>query len=208
MGFVLGLRHALDADHVVAVSTMVSETQNLGNAARIGGVWGLGHTLSLGVVGVLVLFSRAVIPPYLEQRAEQLVGLMLVVLGITTLWRLYRRGVGPQPGGASVSSRSHHHGRRLGLRPLLVGMVHGLAGSAALMLVILSTMPSPVVGLLYIALFGLGSVVGMVLVSLTIGFPLVVAARLLERVYHAVVVVVGLSSLSLGTWLLVGTGLP
>src|SRR6266849_1044177 len=180
LGFVLGLKHALDADHLAAVSTMATERRSLFGASLVGALWGLGHTISLIVAGVLVILFHFEISARISKSLEFGVGLMLIVLGLNTLRKLIH--------GAQIHMHAHehdgywhvhphihhkenedgphmHHGLKPGLRPLLVGMIHGMAGSAALTLLVLATIPSPLFGFIYIAIFGIGSIVGMVIMS-------------------------------------------
>jgi hypothetical protein len=159
LGLVLGLKHALDADHLAAVSTMATERRSLFASSLIGALWGLGHTLSLMVGGVLVLVFHLQIGEPVGKALELCVGFMLIALGVNSLRKLARGG------------ESHMHAPRLGARPLLVGMVHGLAGSAALTLLVFAAIPSPGLGLLYIAIFGLGSIGGMVIMSTLFSLP-------------------------------------
>ncbi|MFQ5855022.1 MAG: urease accessory protein UreH [Anaerolineae bacterium] len=218
LGFLLGLRHALDADHVVAVSTIVAQTRNLTKAALIGIFWGAGHTATLGLVGLVVLFGKFSIPESLAQAGELLVGIVLVLLGATTLWRLRRRRLHLHPhrhgalehvhfhSHARDLQHDHEHPQRFGWKPLLVGMTHGLAGSAALMLLVLSTVRSIMGGLLYITVFGVGSIGGMLLVSLVLGLPIVWAARssspVLKRAHQVITCSAGLASLAFGLGLI------
>lgn len=218
LGFLLGLRHALDADHVVAVSTIVAQTRNLAKAAVVGIFWGLGHTLTLGLVGLIVLFGGLSLPEPFEKGAEFLVGVVLVLLGASTLYGLRRGRLHLHPhrhdleehvhfhSHAHESSHEHEHPKRLGLRPLLVGMVHGLAGSAALLLLVLAEMTSPILGVFYILLFGAGSIVGMLLVSLAIGLPVAWTARSLQGGYRAIAALAGIASLAFGAWLIFEIG--
>jgi hypothetical protein len=159
LGVVLGLKHALDADHLAAVSTMATERRGLVASSLIGALWGLGHTLSLVVAGVLVIVFHFDIGEHIGKALELCVGFMLIALGVNSLRKLAHAG------------KSHMHARRLGARPLLVGMVHGLAGSAALTLLVLAAIPSPTFGLLYIAIFGIGSTGGMVIMSTLLSLP-------------------------------------
>src|SRR5258706_15687525 len=159
LGVVLALNHALDADHLEAVSTMATERRGLLASSLIGALWGLGHTLSLVVVGVLVIVFHFEISEHVGKVLELCVGLMLIALGVNSLRKLSRGG------------KSHMHAPRLGARPLLVGMVHGLAGSAALTLLVFAAIPSPALGLLYIAIFGIGSIGGMVIMSTLFSLP-------------------------------------
>jgi hypothetical protein len=159
LGLVLGFKHALDADHLAAVSTMATERRGLFASSLIGALWGLGHTISLVVAGVLVIVFHFEIGEHVGKALELCVGFMLIALGVNSLRNLARGG------------RSHMHAPRLGARPLLVGMVHGLAGSAALTLLVFAAIPSPALGLLYIAIFGIGSIGGMVIMSTLFSLP-------------------------------------
>ncbi|HEY0100693.1 MAG TPA: hypothetical protein VGB76_17235, partial [Pyrinomonadaceae bacterium] len=185
-GFVLGLKHAVEADHLAAVSTIVSERKSLLSSSLVGGLWGVGHTISLLVVGLAVILFQFEISARTAQALEFCVGLMLVALGANALRKLKRGGhlhlhmhqhgtrqhVHPHIHDGAPEADSHtHHGLRLSARPLLVGMVHGLAGSASLMLLVLSTISSPPVELLFILIFGVGSIGGMMLMSALVGLP-------------------------------------
>src|SRR5258705_5309923 len=194
LGLILGIKHALDADHLIAVSTIVSEHQSLKWASLIGAFWGLGHTATLFVVGLLVIVLRLTIPPRLALGLEFLVAVMLVVLGVRILWRSFRAEkihlhphnhsperhahfhVHGEP-GEREEVHSHPHPFKAMRKPFFVGMVHGLAGSAALMLLVLTTIPSPLAGLLYIVIFGFGSVGGMLILSSLIGLPFILTAQ-------------------------------
>lgn len=211
LGFLLGLKHALDADHVVAVSTIVSRHRKLSKASLVGALWGLGHTTTLLVVGVAVLVFKLTIPERVAAGFELLVGIVLVALGLSVLWDLRRRRMHAHVhrhgehehwhlhSHENSESHEHSHEGRLGLRPLLVGMVHGLAGSAALMLLVLSTVDSVWLGVLYILIFGIGSIAGMLVVSTVISLPVVVLARWQQGIS----LIAGLTSIVLGTALLV-----
>jgi hypothetical protein len=159
LGVALGLKHAMDADHLAAVSTMATEPRGLFATSLIGVLWGLGHTLSLLVAGVLVLMFHFQIGDHFAKTLELCVGFMLIALGVDSLRKLARSGHG------------HVHAPKPTARPLLVGMVHGLAGSAALTLLVFGAMPSPALGLLYIATFGIGSIGGMVIMSTLFSLP-------------------------------------
>lgn len=181
IGFVLGLQHAVEADHLAAVSTIVSEKKSLLSASIVGGLWGLGHTISLFVVGILVIFLKLQISETAEARLEALVGAMLIVLGINALRKLFS--------SETVHVHRHEHGERehvhihthnkgkaeshhrFSIRSVLIGMVHGLAGSAALMLLVVPTISSPTAALAYILIFGIGSIGGMIAMSFLIGLP-------------------------------------
>src|SRR3990172_2658161 len=201
LGLILGIKHALDADHVIAVSTIVSEHHSLKWASLIGAFWGLGHTTTLFVVGLFVIGLRLTIPPRLALGLEFLVAVMLVILGGSILWRSFRveklhlhaHAHNPQP---FTSMR----------KPFLVGMVHGLAGSAALMLLVLTTIPSVLAGLAYILIFGFGSVGGMLLLSSMIGLPFVLTAQRFSLANGWIRLLAGAASVVFGLFLGWGVG--
>jgi cytochrome c biogenesis protein CcdA len=214
----LGLKHAFDSDHLVAVSTIVARERSAWRSLWIGLFWGLGHTLTLLVVGLLVLGLKKQIPPPVGLSLECLVGVVLICLGLATLYDCWRKRVHAHRhvhGGAfhthfhmhaDSPAHQHSHPVRLGLKPLLIGIVHGLAGSAALMLLILAAIPSPALGLLYIVIFGCGSIVGMGLVSLLMGLFFSLATDRLSDLNQGVRVAVGALSTTLGVWMVVEIG--
>jgi len=195
LGFFLGLKHAADADHVVAVTTFVSNQRSVFRSCWIGVFWGLGHTLSLAAAGILVIGLKINISQAWESRLEFLVALMLVVLGARVL---LNPGAPPHSHGGSVKPHSHFGWTRFGIRPFIVGIVHGAAGSAALMLLVLSTIRQPLDALAYVAVFGLGSVLGMLLVSLLLSLPVHWANERLAAGYRQVQLAAGLFSCAFG----------
>jgi ABC-type nickel/cobalt efflux system permease component RcnA len=220
-GFVLGLKHAVEADHLAAVSTIVSERKSLLSSSLVGGLWGIGHTISLVIAGVLVILFRFEISERTEQALELCVGLMLIALGANALRKLARGAylhlhvhqhggrlhVHPHMHDGSPEQAAHtHHGLKLGARPLVVGMIHGLAGSAALMLLVLSTISSPLIGLAYIVVFGVGSIGGMMLMSALVGLPVYLTAARFNRANLAVRGMAGLFSLSFGLFMVYEIG--
>ena len=217
-GFVLGLRHALDPDHLVAVSTMVSEHNSVVRSSLVGTLWGLGHTVSLLVVGVVIMLLRASISEHVALWMEIPVAIMLVVLGVTTTLRVKREG------GLRIHSHTHVHEAtesphthvhvhtqdghlhehrlfRIGRRPFVVGMVHGVAGSAALTFAVLTTIPSIALGMVYIALFGIGSIGGMLLMSALIGLPFAMTGRRFSIINGRIRFFAGLFSIFFGLML-------
>jgi ABC-type nickel/cobalt efflux system permease component RcnA len=195
-GFIWGLHHALDPDHLVAVSTIVSEHKSVSRSSLVGTFWGIGHTSSLLIISLIVLLLRASIPNNIARWMEAPVAIMLVVLGITTIIKAIRER------GLRIHSHTHSHDEssphthlhihlekehvhrhrlfKVGKRPFMVGMVHGVAGSAALTLLVLSTIPSVALGLIYIGVFGVGSIGGMLLMSALIGVPFALTSRRYE----------------------------
>jgi len=188
-GFLLGVRHALDVDHLAAVSTIVSERRSLWSSSLVGALWGLGHTAALLAASVAVIALHTEIPPRLAHGLELCVALMLVGLGLNLLRTLWAGGTlhhhvhvhggrphrHPHLHAPGQMAGEGHHPRRGSRRPFVVGLVHGLAGSGALMLAVLATIPSPALALAYVGIFGAGSIGGMVGMSTLFGVPLALA---------------------------------
>ena len=218
VGFLLGMLHATDADHVIAIGTIVSRQGSVRSAATVGILWGLGHTLTVFLVGGAIILFSLVIPPRLGLAMEFTVALMLILLGVVTLrgvslW--VRQNLFPAPDGSfpghshaatpSAHLHTHAHGdyvhlhvhghaaedhghgtstpqawldRKLSglsayqrMRPLVIGVVHGMAGSAAVALLILAQIRDPLRGVLYLLLFGVGTIAGMMLITSVIALP-------------------------------------
>jgi sulfite exporter TauE/SafE len=220
-GFVLGLKHAVEADHLAAVSTIVSERKSLFSSMLVGGLWGVGHTISLLIAGMLVIVLHIEISERVALSLEFCVGLMLIALGVNALRKLARGGhlhLHVHQHGGRVHAHPHihdgapetdphtHHGYQSGMRPLLVGMVHGLAGSAALMLLVLSTISSPFVGIVYIIVFGVGSIGGMMIMSVLVSLPLYLTATRFSRANLMMRGLAGLFSLSFGLFMIYQIG--
>jgi len=174
VGLLLGMKHATEADHLAAVATLATRQGSLPQALRQGVAWGVGHTVVLLAVGAIVIMLGSTVPPRLGQALEFCVGIMLVALGSDVLRRLPRT---PE----HFSASSGPGASRLPLRAFFVGMVHGMAGSAALVILSLATAPSIGSGLLYICVFGVGSIAGMAVLSTAIAVPLRLSARSLSR---------------------------
>lgn len=256
LGLLFGFKHATEVDHVVAVSTIVSEQRDLWRSALVGGLWGAGHTAALMIAGVGVLVFRIAIPPSVARWLEFGVALMIIGLGLVALGRVLRRradlhlhrhshdgeshvhihfhergtehvaepGREPegerevepcvehstQPAGlapslsrvASEGSKgSHSHTiSHLGFKPVLIGAMHGLAGSAALTLLVLTQIQSVSLGLLYLGVFGAGSTLGMLLMSGLIGLPFVFSGRRLTTVNYGLQTIAGTLSILFGLW--------
>lgn len=226
IGLVFGLKHATEVDHVVAVSTIVSQHRNVWRSALVGALWGAGHTAALLITGVVVLLLRVTIPEQVSNWLEFGVALMIIGLGAIALWRslLKRNDVHvhehSHDGVAHVhihfhESETHDHAARphnhavsaVGLKPVFIGTMHGLAGSGALTLLVLTQIQSAWVGFFYLAIFGVGSVVGMILMSGLIGLPFALTARNVGRVHrHLQTTAAGLS-IAFGLWYAYDTGL-
>lgn len=174
-GFALGIRHALDADHVAAVSTLVGETRSVRRSTALGLWWGIGHTATLLVAGLLLLLFRVSIPARFTPFFELAVGAVLIALGIRAFRN--RHGLAPHAHHFLHATTPPPPRFRNGTRSLALGVVHGLAGSASLTLLVLATVPSPLWGALYLLAFGLGSIASMVTASAVISIPFVLAPR-------------------------------
>jgi hypothetical protein len=208
-GSLLGMRHALEPDHLAAVSTLVSRERNSVRAAWLGVWWGLGHTFSLLVVGVALVVLRAEMPPAVADVFECVVAVMLIALGTRAILQAVRLGPnGPmhvhRHGGlvhthTGTSGHVHIGSWTLARRPLFVGAIHGLAGSGALTALVLTTLPTTTARLSYMALFGLGSTVSMAALSGLLGWPL---ARLgtNQAVVRGVTFLVGCLSTAFGVY--------
>jgi len=206
LGFFLGMRHATDPDHVIAVTTIITRQRRIGLAALTGIVWGIGHTLTIFVVGASIIVFGFVIPPRIGLSMELSVGLMLVVLGVMNLSSFLRAvpgKLGPSGAESIVHSHAHSHGEyvhshphghspdvhphaadetplgrldrcleRLSLyqqvRPLVIGVVHGLAGSAAVALLVLTTIRDARWAIAYLLVFGVGTIAGMMLITMSL----------------------------------------
>ncbi len=214
-GILLGMRHAFEADHVAAVATLTSRSPTLKHALKQGAVWGIGHTLSLFLFGSIVLWMDTVVPDTLAHTLELIVGIMLVILGIDVIRRLIRDRIHfhhhkhdkiehfhahshAHEGPHKTSPHNHQHNDTFPIRSLLVGLMHGMAGSAALILLTLNTLQSPWMGMIYIALFGAGSIIGMAILSFAIAIPLHFSAKSLTWFHNGLQAIVGVFTIGLG----------
>jgi hypothetical protein len=222
LGFLLGMQHALEADHIAAVSSIAARRTHVGDIVKHGLTWGLGHTLTLFVfAGAAILLGHA-IPEHVARPIETAVGIMLVGLGAHLLWRLWRDRVhfhkhGHGDGTVHFHAHSHAgetipharaphaHAHGFRWRTLLVGLMHGMAGSAALLVLTVSQASSPAMGLGYVALFGIGSMIGMGALSTIIAVPLAVSARWLTWANHGLQGAVGIVTMAIGITTIVET---
>lgn len=249
LGLLLGMRHATDPDHVIAVTTILSRERRIAAATRIGLIWGLGHTTTVLAVGAVIIVFKISIPARVGLALEFAVAMVLIALGLAAPARLIQRllvhcGLTParartaavvhshrhahegsthrhphvhagEPGAPHVSadaSLDHDHALASGMPPAFavqrslltlfgVGLVHGLAGSAAIALLVLGAIPQPLWATLYLAVFCLGTILGMALITTAIGTPFVLAASRMARFHHGLVVGSGLLSLGFGCFL-------
>ncbi|VAX13484.1 Nickel transporter UreH [hydrothermal vent metagenome] len=222
IGLFLGMRHAMEADHVAAVASLTSRNQSLAHTIKQGAVWGMGHTITLFLFGSVVIFMDTVIPADFAKGLEMAVGLMLVLLGADVLRRVIRDRIhfhshqhenghvhfhvhshaGESPSQHDALSHTHQHPCGFPFRALMVGMMHGMAGSAAVIVLALGTVSSPLQGLLYILIFGVGSIFGMALLSVIISFPMRLSAARLTWAHNSLQVLVGMMTIGLGIFVL------
>lgn len=237
LGFVLGMRHATDPDHVIAVSTIVSRERSLSKAALVGAFWGLGHTITILFVGAAIILFNLTIPARVGLTMEFAVGLMLILLGVLNLTGVTRwlserfSPAHPPVHGEHVHLHEHnshvhyhwhshepakeHHAdslstpdwmsspfKKLGLfhslRPFLIGIVHGLAGSAAVALLVLATIHNPSWGVLYLLIFGVGTIAGMILITMAMSLPFSLAGTSFGWLNRGLITGSGIISLAFG----------
>lgn len=232
IGFFLGMRHATDPDHVIAVSTIVTRQHSTRRAALIGMLWGLGHTATIFAVGTAIILFNIVIPSRLGLSMELSVGLMLILLGGWNLWDFFRAASSSSPAFHFEHSHSEHFhpgsyrqplnlhpqasqqsigsqsdrclskaGRYQFLRPLIVGIIHGLAGSAAIALLILVSIRNPAWGIAYLVVFGVGTILGMMLITLSIASTLRYAGSRFRRFNRNLAMASGLISVAFGVFI-------
>lgn len=198
LGFVLGIEHAFDPDHITAVTTFVSKTKSLRKSSILGAIWGIGHTFTLFLVGFAVLLLKISIPDKIALSFEMLVAIVLILLGIDVLRKII----------SEKKLSVHSHGKKEHIhfskgihnhesRTFIVGLLHGLAGSASLLLLVLATVNSLTTGLLFIAIFGIGSIAGMFFISSLIGIPFRFSSNNV-RINSGIRVVAGILSIVLG----------
>jgi high-affinity nickel-transport protein len=188
LGFLLGLKHATDADHVVAITTIVSREKSFRRAAWIGGLWGVGHSMTVLLVGGAMVVFRIAMPPRVGLSLEFGVAIMLIVLGFNNL----------RP---SQTAKTHSHDippQFNSIRPVIIGVVHGLAGSAAAALLVLAAISDTMYALAYLFIFGVGTIAGMTLITAILAVPSVYAADRVAKLQHGIRLAAGALSLLFG----------
>jgi ABC-type nickel/cobalt efflux system permease component RcnA len=235
LGFLLGMRHATDPDHVVAITTIVTKQQGIAKAGVIGALWGLGHTFTIFVVGTIIILFQVTIPPRIGLSMELAVAAMLILLGVLNLtgtlrWLQERFTPRPQlpnaannandrsaptpfrdssvptkPRSVETKLQPHRLLRAVGLynilRPLAIGIVHGLAGSAAVALLVMTTIRDPWWAITYLLLFGIGTIAGMMIITAAIAMPFVFTGKRFSGWNRGMAMASGLLSLGFGLFL-------
>jgi len=220
------MRHALEADHVAAVATLTSQKQPLSYTIKQGAAWGAGHTITLLLFGSIVIFMDTIMPEYLAMRLEVAVGMMLIILGADVLRRLIKEKIhfhqhihnngdfhfhahshtGDVMKQHDKLQHDHQHTERFPVRALLVGLMHGMAGSAAVILLTIDTGTTPMQGIMYILLFGIGSIMGMAFLSVVITIPMRLFSKQLTWAHNIFQLLIGVLTISLGAMVVYQNG--
>jgi high-affinity nickel-transport protein len=198
VGAVVGFRHASDADHVVAVGAIASRERSLAAALGVGASWGLGHALTLLVVGGAILAFGVVVPPRLGLLLELGVAVMLILLGFANLWT---GGSASRAGVPRSNDAPGRHSRAPLLRSLGVGVVHGLAGSAAVALLVVASVSRTELALVYLLVFGIGTVLGMLALTFVMAAPVALASGRFEALGRRLTRFAGVVSVAFGAFL-------
>ncbi len=224
IGFLIGMRHALEADHVAAVASLATSTHSLKSAVRHGAVWGLGHTITLFLFGSIVILTDSIMPENMAMGLEFAVGIMLILLGVDVIQKMRRDRVHfhthqhdnreqhfhahkhNDEKAHNPEKHEHHHVKKFPMRALFIGLMHGMAGSAALILLTLQTVSSVWTGMLYILLFGIGSIIGMAALSVAIAIPLRHSAKGLTWLNNGLQSAIGIATIALGSTLIYDIG--
>lgn len=224
LGFLLGLKHATDADHVVAVTTIVSKQKKLRNAAMVGAAWGIGHTFMIVIVGIAIIIFHLSIPEKLQLFFEFTVAIVLIALGIANLTGImgailqklsgshrhshsHESSPGHMHSHAATGEPAHAHHETIAvlgfaplIRPLIIGVIHGLAGSAAVTLLILGSITDERMAIIYLGIFGLGTVTGMMLITTALGLPIIAGGKKFQRFDRIVTRIAGCMSIAYGIY--------
>lgn len=224
-GFLIGMRHALEVDHIAAVTVLATRAKNVRQVLPLGVMWGMGHTFTLFAFGAVFVVLNKNLPQNIALMLEALVGVMLVMLGADVIYRLIKKRMHYRVHGHAdkehyvyahshenekshdTSPLSHEHFKKLSFRALTVGMMHGLAGSAAIVLLTMQSVESVSARIIYIGLFGLGSITGMGILSIVIAVPLRYVANSMTWAYSLLSAVLGFFSLGLGLLTIYYSGL-
>ncbi|WMX58647.1 sulfite exporter TauE/SafE family protein [Peribacillus sp. R9-11] len=217
IGFVLGIRHAIEPDHVIAVSTIASQSKKLWHASLAGVFWGIGHTITLFIVGIILILMKGEIPGKWSMSLEFLVGIMLVYLGVTTIlsFKSIHVHTHAHDGDEHKHVHTHEHGGKHEhkhkhkhvsyLKSMSIGLVHGLAGSGTMVILTMSTVKSVWEAAIYILLFGVGTVIGMLFFTTIIGIPFVLSMKRV-KISRTLVFTMGTISMVFGIYYMYNLG--
>tara|TARA_B100000700_G_scaffold251509_1_gene282637 strand:+ start:906 stop:1607 length:702 start_codon:yes stop_codon:yes gene_type:complete len=224
LGLLIGMQHALEADHIAAVATISARQSSIRKVIRHGAVWGIGHTLTLMLFAGAALYTKVAITKSFSAILESCIGILLIGLGGHLLYRLWKNRVHfhahRHQGGVfhfhahshqgdssdhAISPHDHDHPAGLPIRTLVIGMMHGLAGSAALLVLTATAVNDTLSGIAYIAMFGIGSIIGMVILSALIAVPLSYSARMITWANRGLQGLVGCATVALGGVMIVRT---
>ncbi|MAG91664.1 urease accessory protein UreH [Candidatus Woesearchaeota archaeon] len=216
-GFLLGVRHAFDSDHIAAMSTLIAKTKSLKKSTLLGILWGFGHTISLFIIGSLILLFKITIPEKIALSFELLAGIMLVILGFNIIFTLNKNKIHIHKHSHGNKEHHHFHSHKFNKnhshehlqasKSLLIGSVHGLAGSAALALLVLTTVNSTLMGLFYIIIFGVGSMLGMTLITASISLPIILLENKLNNFDRLIKLAAATFSLLIGALFIYNIGI-
>jgi len=228
LGFLLGVRHATDADHVVAITTLLGKHGKIKHSTIVGALWGIGHSITVTLIGIPIIFFSLVVPENLVLVLEFFVGVMLVTLGILTLSgiteKITKRFTSPTihththeskgkkhshvhvHASKNFSQNIHHLGAFQIVRPIIIGLIHGLAGSAAVALLILSTIGNPYLSAFYLFIFHIGVIFGMMIITTFLGASVVLVKRKSENLHKYLITASGILSFGFGLFIMYETG--
>ncbi len=218
IGLLLGMRHALEADHIAAIASLTSKKQSLSYTIKQGAAWGAGHTITLLLFGSIVIFMDTIMPEYLARRLEIAVGVMLIILGADVLRRVFLNKIhfhqhkhdngdhhfhAHSHAGETISKHDklqhdHQHAKKFPVKALVVGLMHGMAGSAAVIILTIDMGTTPMQGVFYILLFGIGSIIGMALLTVVISLPIRLFSRQLTVAHNLFQMLIGVITIGLG----------
>jgi sulfite exporter TauE/SafE len=208
----LGFEHAFEPDHMVAVTSIVSKHRDLKKTTLLGAIWGFGHTTTLFIVGIIVLFLKLTIPENIAMSLEFFVGIVIMILGLLVIKDIIVNKKHFHKHTHDESTHMHLHSHKESdththyHKSFLVGLIHGIAGSAALMLLILSTISSIPLGIAYILIFGLGSMIGMAIVGGMISLPFVLTSKKYTSFNTSIRYITGIFSIAFGAFILIKIG--
>jgi len=215
-GFLLGVKHAFDADHIAALSTIVSKNEPIKKSSLLGMFWGFGHTISLLVIGLVILLLKISIPEKIALSLEFIAGIMLVLLGINVFRTMNKNKIHFHKHIHGKEEHIHVHSHKLTknhahehitlYQSLSIGLIHGLAGSAAITLLVLTTVKSFWIGMIYVLTFGIGSMAGMIMVSSIISLPFIIISSKFKRIHKIMDISAGLISTAIGLIILYDIG--